>query len=83
MSSLIIPSNEFTQNMKLISEKLETNTDTLNLEDLDKITNTTDNTINNNTTETNSNTNFKQIDKNKVSLCLNMIVRNESKIITY
>ena len=82
MSSLIIPSNEFTQNMKLISEKLETNTDTLNLEDLDKITNTTDNTINNHTTETNSNTNFKQIDKNKVSLCLNMIVRNESKIIT-
>ena len=82
MASLIIPSNEFTQNMKLVSAKLETNTDTLNLEDLDKITNTTDNTINNNTTETNSNTNFKQIDKNKVSLCLNMIVRNESKIIT-
>ena len=82
MSSLIISSNEFTKNMKLVSEKLEMNTDTLNLEDLDKITNTIDNTINNHTTETNSNTNFKEIDKTKVSLCLNMIVRNESKIIT-
>ena len=104
MSSLIIPQNEFNNNIKLITELLEEETkthinneinetkainetnetkETLNLEDLDKIDTTIDNTINENNTETNSINNFKQIDKTKVSLCLNMIVRNESKIITY
>jgi len=82
MSSLIIPSNEFTQNMKLVSENFEMDTNTLKLEDLDTIDTMIDTTINKNNTETNSNINFEQIDKNKVSLCLNMIVRNESKIIT-
>ena len=65
MSSLIIPSNEYKQNIKIINDILESNDKDLNLEDLNKLNN------------------FKQIDKNKVSLCLNMIVCNESKIITY
>ena len=64
MSSLIIPSNEYKQNIKIINDILESNDKDLNLEDLNKLNN------------------FKKIDKNKVSLCLNMIVRNESKIIT-
>ena len=64
MCSLIIPSNEYKQNIKIINDILESNDKDLNLEDLNKLNN------------------FKKIDKNKVSLCLNMIVRNESKIIT-
>jgi len=70
MSSLIIPSNEYKQNIKIINDILESNDKDLNLEYL-------------NLEDLNKLNNFKQIDKNKVSLCLNMIVRNESKIITY
>ena len=70
MSSLIIPSNEYKQNIKIINDILESNDKDLILEDL-------------NLEDLNKLNNFKQIDKNKVSLCLNMIVRNESKIITY
>ncbi len=70
MSSLIIPSNEYKQNIKIINDILESNDKDLNLENL-------------NLEDLNKLNNFKQIDKNKVSLCLNMIVRNESKIITY
>ena len=70
MCSLIIPSNEYKQNIKIINDILESNDKDLNLEDL-------------NLEDLNKLNNFKQIDKNKVSLCLNMIVRNESKIITY
>ena len=69
MSSLIIPSNEYKQNIKIINDILESNDKDLNLENL-------------NLEDLNKLNNFKQIDKNKVSLCLNMIVRNESKIIT-
>ena len=85
MTSLIIPSNEFKQNMKLVSEKLEMNNEILNLEDLDTIDTTIDATIDTTIIESNkeynSINNFKKIDKTKVSLCLNMIVRNEAKII--
>ena len=70
MCSLIIPSNEYKQNIKIINDILESNDKDLNLEYL-------------NLEDLNKLNNFKQIDKNKVSLCLNMIVRNESKIITY
>jgi len=70
MSSLIIPSNEYKKNIKIINDILESNDKDLNLENL-------------NLEDLNKLNNFKQIDKNKVSLCLNMIVRNESKIITY
>ncbi len=70
MCSLIIPSNEYKQNIKIINDILESNDKDLNLENL-------------NLEDLNKLNNFKQIDKNKVSLCLNMIVRNEYKIITY
>jgi tetratricopeptide (TPR) repeat protein len=61
MASLIIQTETFSNNMKLISELLETTTTettpSLSCEDL------------------------KDLDSSKVTLCLNMIVRNESKII--
>ena len=64
MASLIIPSTDFTHNMNLISQLLEKDNDTLNLEDLNIMSNNYD------------------ASQHKVSICLNMIVRNESKIIT-
>ena len=75
MCSLIIPSNEYKQNIKIINDILESNDKDLILEDL--------NLEDLNLEDLNKLNNFKKIDKNKVSLCLNMIVRNESKIITY
>jgi len=57
-ASLITPSNNYSNNMKIISEILE---------------NSNMNTLPNE---------LKDLDNSKVSLCLNMIVRNESKIIT-
>ena len=54
MASLIIPSTNFSTNMKVVTDLLETTSNDLNLKDLDTP---------------------------KVSICLNMIVRNESRII--
>ena len=57
-ASLITPSNNYSNNMKIISEIL----DNSNMNALS--------------------TELKDLDNSKVSLCLNMIVRNEAKIIT-
>jgi tetratricopeptide (TPR) repeat protein len=63
MASLIIQTETFSNNMKMISELLETTTTT-------------------ETTTSLSCEDLKDLDSSKVTLCLNMIVRNESKIIT-
>lgn len=63
-TSIITPSIQFTDNMKLISEI---------------ILNSANDTI---PKTTNSTFELTDLDNLKVSLCLNMIVRNESKIIT-
>lgn len=65
MASLIIQTENFSNNMKMISELLETTTTT------------TDTTTNNSTIN-----DLKDLDSSKVTICLNMIVRNESQIIT-
>ena len=72
MASLIIQSEDFSNNIKKVSRILE-HTDNIyseelmNLKDLDKLDNLE---------------NLYILDKSKVTICLNMIVRNESKIIT-
>lgn len=63
-TSLITPSIQFTDNMKIISEILSNSEN-------DAISKTTNSTFE-----------LTDLDNTKVSLCLNMIVRNESKIIT-
>ena len=65
MASLIIQTENFSNNMKMISELLETTTTT------------TDNSTNNSIIN-----DLKDLDSSKVTICLNMIVKNESKIIT-
>jgi len=78
MASLIIPSMTFTDNMKVVSDLLEN-------------TNSTSPTITNTETKETKETtstipinvlDLKDLDTSKVSICLNMIVRNESRIIT-
>lgn len=59
MSSLIIPSNEYKQNIKIINDILESNDKDLNLENL--------NLEDLNLEDLNKLNNFKKIDKNKVS----------------
>ena len=63
MASLIIPSNDFSNNMKDIAELLENIPITSQPEKSNDL-------------------NLKDLDISKVSICLNMIVRNESRIIT-
>ena len=63
MASLILQNENFSNNMKMISELLDN--DTLNNTSLDTSLN-----------------NLTELDSSKVTICLNMIVRNESKIIT-
>jgi len=87
-SSLITPSTQFTDNMKLISEILEKSSTeseglTINI-NIDQA-HAHENVHVPSTepvTETEPLTELSDLDKSKVTLCLNMIVRNESKIIT-
>ena len=70
MASLIIQTENFSNNMKMISELLDIPTPS-----------TTNNLVSDLSDLTDLN-NLKDLDNSKVSICLNMIVRNESKIIT-
>ena len=84
MASLIVQNENISNNMKMITELLDTttiNTTTINT--------TVDNSLVSSSptsalkpTSNMSLDDLKDLDSSKVTLCLNMIVRNESKIIT-
>jgi tetratricopeptide (TPR) repeat protein len=85
-SSLITPSTQFTDNMKIISEILEKSSTeseglTINI-NIDQAHENAHAPSTEPVPETEPLTELSDLDKSKVTLCLNMIVRNESKIIT-